>query len=230
MSQFVYLDARVFGFGVQTIRTLLSSYLSALIGTETAMSLPRRRLATSIINVMIKEYSVAVSQLYQYNTGRCVSLLGTETKQSWSSTMGRQDRCSVLVCKNAFSVRRYDSSSIHVLLARQLCGFHQHRMIHTVLGHQSQSQPQSQSKSQQEAKVDEPSEPPPPPPGMFATVTAMAAGAGGAVFVAAIGVWAVFQMAFWVAGRAATAIPRPTGHNGGLAAAQTGSDHEEDRC
>jgi hypothetical protein len=188
------------------------------------MSLPRRRLPTSLINVMIKEYSVAVLQLYQYNTGRWISWLGTETKQSWSSTMGSQDRFSVLVCKNASSVRRYDSSSIHVSLARQLCGFHQHRMIHTVLGHQAQAQ--SKPQPQQEAKVDEPSDPPPPPPGMFATVSAMAAGAGGAVFVAAIGVWAVFQMAFWVAGRAATAIPRPKAQNGGSAAAQAGSDHE----
>lgn len=44
------------------------------------------------------------------------------------------------------------------------------------------------------------------PPGVFTTITAMGAGAGGAVLVAAIGVWAVFQMAFWVAGEAGRSI------------------------
>ncbi|KAH7620036.1 hypothetical protein NADE_008312 [Nannochloris sp. 'desiccata'] len=38
------------------------------------------------------------------------------------------------------------------------------------------------------------------PPGMFATIGAMGAGAGGAVLIAGVGVYAVFQMAFWIAG------------------------------
>ncbi|KAL4516708.1 hypothetical protein Ndes2437A_g00834 [Nannochloris sp. 'desiccata'] len=40
----------------------------------------------------------------------------------------------------------------------------------------------------------------PDPPGMFATIGAMGAGAGGAVLIAGVGVYAVFQMAFWIAG------------------------------
>ncbi|KAH7617732.1 hypothetical protein NADE_004133 [Nannochloris sp. 'desiccata'] len=35
---------------------------------------------------------------------------------------------------------------------------------------------------------------------MFATIGAMGAGAGGAVLIAGVGVYAVFQMAFWIAG------------------------------
>ena len=177
------------------------------------MSLRRRRLATSLINAMIMEDSSSVSlQQHQYN--RVVCFLGPGTKQSWSST--GQARFSVLVNKNAPSVRMYDSSSMSVSLDRAVCGYHQHQLIHTVLGPHSQPQPQ------QEAKVDHelPSDPPPPPPGMFATVAAMAAGAGGAVFVAAIGVWAVFQMAFWVAGRAATTIPTAIAQTGASATAQ----------
>lgn len=48
--------------------------------------------------------------------------------------------------------------------------------------------------------------PPEQPPGVLTTITAMGAGAGGAVLVAAVGVWAVFQMAFWVAGEAGRSI------------------------
>uniref|UniRef100_A0A1D1ZUS9 Uncharacterized protein n=1 Tax=Auxenochlorella protothecoides TaxID=3075 RepID=A0A1D1ZUS9_AUXPR len=54
--------------------------------------------------------------------------------------------------------------------------------------------------------VPGPEEPLPDPPGMFATMGAMGAGALGAVFVAGVGVYGVFKMAFWVAGSTGRSI------------------------
>ncbi|KAL4434100.1 hypothetical protein ABPG75_000541 [Micractinium tetrahymenae] len=73
-----------------------------------------------------------------------------------------------------------------------------------------------------------PDEPLPPPPNVFAAVGAMGAGALGAVFIAAVGVWGVFKMAFYVASETGrtinadkTAVAGSTG--GGEAAAGGGS-------
>ncbi|KAI8101652.1 hypothetical protein M9434_006719 [Picochlorum sp. BPE23] len=68
-------------------------------------------------------------------------------------------------------------------------------------------QGKDQSRGEDQATMPGSTEhPPEQPPGVLTTITAMGAGAGGAVLVAAIGVWAVFQMAFWVAGEAGRSI------------------------
>lgn len=72
--------------------------------------------------------------------------------------------------------------------------------------HQSEVKEPSRGDNHATTTQDVSEHPPEQPPGVLTTITAMGAGAGGAVLVAAIGVWAVFQMAFWVAGEAGRSI------------------------